>query len=137
MINVLSINKAARNLLICVFCYTNTLPTRLVVPISTENCTSLVRCALITLPSKFRYQCFWAPRHRLLFISDLDTFSQTLNLELLASGTAVDVLDIISGCLEVAGGIVALRDEKVVLGSILERLVNGNRSALVSRLRQR
>lgn len=66
----------------------------------------------------------------LLLLSNLDTFPQTLNLELLASGAAVDVLDIISGGLEVAGSIVALGDEDVVFGSILERLINGNRGAL-------
>jgi hypothetical protein len=66
----------------------------------------------------------------LLLLSNLDTFPQTLNLELLASGAAVDVLDIISGGLEVAGGIVALGNEDVVLGTILKRLVDGNRWAL-------
>jgi hypothetical protein len=65
----------------------------------------------------------------LLLLSNLDTFPQTLNLELLASGAAVDVLDIISGGLKVASGIVALGDEDVVLGSILEGLVDGNRRA--------
>lgn len=42
----------------------------------------------------------------------------------------VDVLDVVGGGLEVAGGIVALGDEDVVLGAILKRLVDGNRGTL-------
>ncbi|KAI6751602.1 hypothetical protein HG531_006298 [Fusarium graminearum] len=53
---------------------------------------------------------------------NLDTFPQTLNLELLASGAAVDILDIVCVCLKVAGSIVALGDEDVVLGTILKRV---------------
>ena len=66
----------------------------------------------------------------LLLLGNLDTFPQTLNLELLAGGAAVDVLDVVGGSLEVAGGIVALGDEDVVLGTILKRLVDGNRGTL-------
>ena len=66
----------------------------------------------------------------LLLLSNLDTFPQTLNLELLTSGPAVDVLDIVSGGLEVAGSIVALGDEDVVLGAVLKGLVNRDRRTL-------
>lgn len=61
-----------------------------------------------------------------LLVRDVDALPQTLNLELLASGTAVNVLDVIRRCLKVAGGIVALGDEDVVLGAILDGLVEGN-----------
>lgn len=38
---------------------------------------------------------------RLLLVGDLETLPQTLNLELLTSAAAVDVLDIVGGGLEV------------------------------------
>ena len=66
----------------------------------------------------------------LLLLGDLDTFPQALNLELLTSGAAVDILDVVGGCLEVAGSIVALGDEDVVLGAVLKRLVDGDRGSL-------
>jgi hypothetical protein len=43
---------------------------------------------------------------------------------------AVDVPDVVCGGLEVAGGIVALGDEDVVVDTALQRLVEGNRGAL-------
>ena len=65
-----------------------------------------------------------------LFVRDLDAIPQTLDLELLAGGAAVDVLDVVGGSLEVAGGIVALGDEDVVLGAVLEGLGDGDGSTL-------
>lgn len=62
----------------------------------------------------------------LLIASDSDTLSQTLNLELLTSGTAVDILDIIGGSLKVACSVVALGDEHVVLGAVLNGLIDGD-----------
>lgn len=52
---------------------------------------------------------------RLLLIRNRDTLSQALDLELLASGAAVDILDIVGSSLEVARGVVAARNEDVVL----------------------
>jgi hypothetical protein len=66
----------------------------------------------------------------LLLLSNRDAFPQTLNLELLASGAAVDILDVVCGCLEVASSIIALGDEDVVLGTILKRLVDRDRGTL-------
>ena len=42
----------------------------------------------------------------------------------------VDVPDVVGGGLKVAAGVVALGDEDVVLGTILKRLVDGNRGTL-------
>lgn len=67
--------------------------------------------------------------HSLLF-RDVDALPQTLNLELLAGGAAVNVLDVVRRCLKVAGSIVALGDEDVVLGAVLEGLVDGDGGTL-------
>jgi hypothetical protein len=50
-----------------------------------------------------------------LVLSDVDTLPQALDLELLARGAVVDVLDVVGGRLEVAGGVVASGEEDVVL----------------------
>lgn len=65
-----------------------------------------------------------------LFLSHLNALTQAFNLKLLASAAAVDVLHIIGGGLEVRCGIVALGDEHVVLGTVVKRLVDGDRRAL-------
>lgn len=67
-----------------------------------------------------------------LLLGNIDAFSQALNLELLTHTAVVDILDIIRRRLEVAGGIVALGDEDVVLLAVLERFVDGDRGALKS-----
>lgn len=64
--------------------------------------------------------------------SNLDTLPQTLNLELLAGDAAVNVPDVVGGGLKVAGGVVALGDEEVVLGAVGDGLVQGNGGALES-----
>lgn len=66
----------------------------------------------------------------LLVFSHVDTLPQAFHLELLACSAAVDVLDVVGSCLEVAGGVVAARDEDVVLLAKLKRLVDRNRRAL-------
>ena len=58
----------------------------------------------------------------LLLVRDVDAFPQALDLELLAGAAAVDVLDVVGGSLEVGGGVVALGDEDVVLGAVVEGL---------------
>lgn len=65
-----------------------------------------------------------------MLIGDSDTLSQTLDLELFAGAAEVNVLDVVGRSLEVARGVVALRDEEVVLLAILERLVDGDGGAL-------
>jgi hypothetical protein len=77
-------------------------------------------------------------RHSLLDLSSVlivsnqvGSFPQALDDELVALGPAVDVLDIVSGGLKVTGGVVALGDEDVVIDAALQRLVEGNRSALL------
>lgn len=69
---------------------------------------------------------------RLLLLRHLDALPETLHLELLASCAAVDVLDVVGGGLEVAGGVVALGDEDVVLGARLGGLVDRNGRTLES-----
>lgn len=64
-----------------------------------------------------------------LLLRNLDTLPQALNLELLTRAPAVDVLDVIGRCLKVAGGVVALGDEDLVLGAIVEGLVQGDRGS--------
>jgi len=66
-----------------------------------------------------------------LLVGDGEAVPETLDLELLAGAAAVDVLDIVGRRLEVAGGVVALGDEDVVLGAVLERLGDGDRRALL------
>jgi hypothetical protein len=83
-------------------------------------------CGLVTLLSYLLGRSL----RFLLLLGNLDTFPQTLNLKLLTGGASVDVLDVVGGGLEVAGGIVALGDEDVVLGTILKRLVDGNGGTL-------
>jgi hypothetical protein len=77
-------------------------------------------------------------RHSLLDLSSVliisnqvGSFPQALDDELVALGPAVDVLDIVGGGLEVAGGVVALGDEDVVIDTALQRLVEGNRGSLL------
>lgn len=65
-----------------------------------------------------------------LLFRNLDTLSQTLNLEFVTRAPAVDVLDIISRGLEVAGCIVAPRHKYLVLGAVIKRLVQRNRWSL-------
>lgn len=65
-----------------------------------------------------------------LLLRDLDTLSQTLNLELVTRAPAVDVLDIISRGLEVAGCIVAPGHKDLVLGAVIKRLIQRNRWSL-------
>ncbi len=54
---------------------------------------------------------------------DLDALPQPLDNQLLPGQTAVDVPDVVGGGLEVAAGVVALGDEDLVLGAVLEGLV--------------
>lgn len=65
-----------------------------------------------------------------MLVGDGDAVPQTLNLELLAGGAAVDVLDVVGGGLEVAGSVVALGDEEVVRGAVSGGLVDGDGSTL-------
>lgn len=67
-----------------------------------------------------------------LLFGDLDVIPQALEHKLLASAAAVDILDVISGGLEVAGGVVALGDEDVVGGTVVDGLGDGNGGALKS-----
>ena len=69
-------------------------------------------------------------RAYLLLLGNLDTLPQSLHDKLLAGAAAVDILDIICGRLEVASGIIALGDEDVVLGAIINGCVKRDRSAL-------
>ena len=71
-----------------------------------------------------------SPPSASLLLRDLQTLPQTLNLELLARGAQVDVLDVVRGGLEVGLGVVALGDEDVVLLAVLDRLVQRDRGAL-------
>src|SRR3569833_4201371 len=68
-----------------------------------------------------------------LFRRNLDALPQALDDELLAHAPAEDVLDVVSRGLEVAGGGVALGDEDVVLGAVLDRLVEGDGGTLHER----
>jgi hypothetical protein len=52
--------------------------------------------------------------------------SQALNNELMALCPAIDILDIISRGLEVAGRVVALGDKDVIIHTALKRLIQGN-----------
>lgn len=70
------------------------------------------------------------PRSQLLILRDGDALPETLDLEVLSSGPMVDVLDVIGGGLEVAGSVVALREENVALGPRIGRFVDGNRRSL-------
>lgn len=58
-----------------------------------------------------------------LLFSHLDTIAQALHNKLLSCAPTVDVLDIVSRRLEVAGGIVALRDKDIIVGATLNGLV--------------
>jgi hypothetical protein len=58
------------------------------------------------------------------------SLSQTLNNELVTLCPTVDILDIICCGLEVAGCVVALGDEDVVVHSTLKWLIQWNRGAL-------
>lgn len=65
-----------------------------------------------------------------MLLGDLKTLPQALNLEVLAGAAVVDILDIVGGGLEVAGGVVALGDEDVVTGAVLEGLRDGDGGTL-------
>ena len=65
-----------------------------------------------------------------MLIRNIDALPQPFDLELLARGAAVDVLDVVGCGLEVAGGVVALGDEDVVFGAVVDRLVHRGRFAL-------
>lgn len=65
-----------------------------------------------------------------MLIGDGNTLSQALNLEFLAGTAPVNVLDVIGRGLKVAGGVVALGDEQIVLLSIVEGLVHGDGGTL-------
>lgn len=70
-------------------------------------------------------------RLSVLIIADqIGSLSQPLNDELVALSPAVDVLHVICGGLEVAGGVVALGDEDVVINATFQRLIEGNRGTL-------
>lgn len=68
----------------------------------------------------------------LLVSNQVRTLAQPLDNQLVALSPEVDVLDIVGGGLEVAGGIVTLRDEDVVVDTALERLVEWDWWALGS-----
>lgn len=74
----------------------------------------------------------FAAHSRLLLVCNLDALPQTFNDKGLAGGALVNVPDVVGGALEVAGGVVALGDEDVVLGAVVGGLVDGNGSALWS-----
>lgn len=65
-----------------------------------------------------------------MLIRHIDALSQALNLKLLTSAAAVDILDVICGGLEVACGVVALGDEDIVIDTGARRLVNWDGRAL-------
>jgi hypothetical protein len=62
----------------------------------------------------------------LLITNQVGALSQPFNDKVMTLSPAIDVFDIISSGLEVAGGVVALRDENVVVHTAFERLVEGN-----------
>lgn len=64
-----------------------------------------------------------------LLLSNLDTLPQALHLELLTRAPAVNVLDVIGCGLEVARGVVALGDVDLVLGAVVQGLVQGDGSS--------
>jgi hypothetical protein len=66
----------------------------------------------------------------ILLFGNADTLSQTLNLELLASAAAINVLDIVGRCLKVTSSVIALGDEDVVILAIFKGFVDGDRRAL-------
>lgn len=65
-----------------------------------------------------------------LLLGDLQALPKALDLEFLASGTQVDILDVIRGRLEVRLGVVALGDEDVVLLAVVDRLIERDRRTL-------
>lgn len=65
-----------------------------------------------------------------LFLRNLDTLPQALNLELLARAPAVDIPDVVGRGLKVASRIVALGYEDLVLDAIIQRLIQRNRCSL-------
>ena len=58
-----------------------------------------------------------------LLLSNLEAVPKALDNQLLAGTAAVDISHVVGGALKVAAGIVALGDEEVVLGAILNGLV--------------
>lgn len=67
-----------------------------------------------------------APRNLVILAHQVRPLSQTLNDQIMALSPTVNILDIIGGGLEVAGGVVALGDEDVVVYAALEGLVKWN-----------
>jgi hypothetical protein len=84
--------------------------------------TTALLHTISTLPS--------VPAGRLLLVRHLDALPQALDDERLAGDALVDVPDVVGGALEVAGGVVALGDEDVVGGAVVEGLVDGDGRAL-------
>lgn len=66
----------------------------------------------------------------LIVPNQVGSFPQALDDELVTLGSAVDVLDVVGSSLEVAGGVVALGDEDVVVDAAFQRLVEWNRGTL-------
>lgn len=58
-----------------------------------------------------------------LFLAHLHTLSKPLNNKSVALSTEVDILDIIGSSLEMAGGIVTLGNEDIIVLAALQRLV--------------
>lgn len=67
-----------------------------------------------------------------MLVCHVDALTQTLHLKLFTRATAVDILDIICGGLEVASSIVALGDEDVVFRTSAGGLIYRNRGTLMS-----
>ena len=63
----------------------------------------------------------------LFLANQISAFSQTLNNELVTLSATIDILDIICSSLEVAGSIIALGDEDIVIDAALQWRVDGNR----------
>ena len=66
----------------------------------------------------------------LIVTNQVRPLPKTLDDELVAFGPAIDVLDIVGGSLEVAGCVVALGDEDVVVDAALQGFVEGDRGSL-------
>lgn len=68
--------------------------------------------------------------NNLLISSNLQV-PESLNLQLLAGRAAVNVLNVVGSCLEVAGGVVALGNKNTAAGAVLDRGVQRNRGSLI------
>ena len=85
----------------------------------TSSCDILNHPSPQILPSTIRFSIN-------CLLSNLDTLSQALNNKILTLSTAVNISNIIGSGLEMAGSIVGLGDEDVVVGSALDWLVERN-----------